>query len=326
MTDTLIVSAGEPAGIAPEIIAASWQHYRPKDIHFAVLGDSTLLARRGGIPVEEITALEQARQIFPTALPVLPCRLVEDVTPGQPRPANGKSVIEAIRHAAAFCLQQQAAAMVTAPIDKAILQQSGFDHRGHTDYLATLAGVDHSVMMLRAPQNLRCVPLTVHIALREAIALIDEPLLERTLTTIAEFLLSEIHDRKPRIAVGGLNPHAGEGGLMGDEEQTILIPALERLRPRLAGLTIDGPFPTDSMFTPTMRARYDCFVAMTHDQALIPIKTLAFDQAVNVTLGLGFPRTSPDHGTAYDLAGTDRASPHSMIAAIAEAAHMTTKV
>lgn len=326
MMKPLVVSGGEPSGIAPEIIAAAWQEYRDSEIFFAVLGDGDVLAQRGDIPVQPVTDYQQVAEVFPTALPVLPHPVITEVKAGVPNPRNGSSVIKAISAGVSMCHQGHARGLVTAPIDKNILKQAGFTFQGHTDFLQNLDAKYlrqpvKAVMMLAAPE-LRCVPATVHVSLREAIYQIDAVLIQDTVLCVQRALQQYWNIAHPRLAISGLNPHAGESGQMGEEENRIIKPALQAIRQQYPDMILSDPLPADSLFTPFMRAKYDAFIAMTHDQALIPIKTLYFDQAVNITLGLSFVRTSPDHGTAYDLAGSHQASPASMIAAIAEAWRM----
>ncbi len=329
MTLPLVISGGEPSGIAPEIIAAAWRHYRHSDIAFAVIGDTKLFCERGKIPTKTITDCQQVGDSFADYLPVFAHPTASRVEAGKPNAANSESVISAISLGVAMCHQGTARGLVTAPIDKNILKQTGFAFQGHTDFLQSL-DEQHlnrpvkSVMMLASPE-LRCVPATVHVSLREAITQLNGTLIRETVLCAHDALRNYWGITTPRIALSGLNPHAGESGQMGDEENRIILPAIQALRKQHPNLALSDPLPADSLFTPFMRDRYDAFIAMTHDQALIPIKTLYFDQAVNITLGLSFVRTSPDHGTAYDLAGTDRANPSSMIAAIAEAWRMSNR-
>ena len=327
MSAPLIISSGELAGIAPEIIAESWRHYRKSNKTFAVIGDAATLSQRGKIPTRTITDCQEAASIFGEALPVFPHPVATQVVAGKPNTENAASVISAISLGVDLCHQNKARGLVTAPIDKSVLKQAGFAFQGHTDFLQSLdeKHLKHSVkavMMLASP-DLRCVPVTVHVSLREAIGQLNGTLIRETILCVRDALRDHWGILAPRIAVSGLNPHAGESGQMGDEENRIIIPALQAIRNQHPdSLVLSDPLPADSLFTPFMRTEYDAFIAMTHDQALIPIKTLYFDQAVNITLGLSFVRTSPDHGTAYDLAGSNRANSSSMIAAIAEAWRM----
>jgi 4-hydroxythreonine-4-phosphate dehydrogenase len=250
------------------------------------------------------------------ALPVAP-------VPGRPDPANATTVVEAIARAVAMAQSREVAAVVTSPINKKALQDgAGFAFPGHTEYLAHLAGVGRVVMMLASPM-LRVVPVTIHIALAEVPRILTGNLIEETARITAAGLSRDFGLAKPRLAAAGLNPHAGERGAMGREEIEIIAPALERLRAE--GLDIAGPLPADTMFHEAARARYDAALTMYHDQGLIPIKALDFERGVNVTLGLPFIRTSPDHGTAYDIAGTGRANPASLIEALNLAAGMAAR-
>ena len=325
----LVVSAGEPAGIGPEIIAAAWQHCRatsnPKD-EFIVIGDADLLARRGNIPTQPLAAIGQD-YCFTDALPVLHRAYAAPVIDGTPDKRNAPMVQAAIEQAAMMCYQGFARAMVTAPIDKHILHTPNFPFHGHTDYLEQLdqrhTQKPHNAVMMMSCGTLRCVPVSVHVALAQAVAQLDSRSIIKTVTVLAKALRQQFGIVRPRIAVSGLNPHAGENGLMGDEEQHIIVPAIAQLSQQHPNCLIEGPFPADSLFIAPLRERYDCFVCMYHDQALLPIKTLAFERAVNTTLGLSLVRTSPDHGTAYDLVGSDQIDSQSMIAAITQAAQLT---
>lgn len=317
----VVLTMGDPAGIGAEITIGAW-HRRADLPAFALIDDPDrvqLLA--GDTPVRAIGTLAEAADIFPHALPVLGQRLAGPVTMGQPDGINARATIEAIDRAVAFCQAGEARAVVTNPINKKVLYDgAGFSHPGHTEYLAHLGGVARTVMMLAAP-GLRVVPATIHIALAEVPGAVTRELLIETISITAAALRDDFGIAHPRIAVAGLNPHAGEGGAMGTEEITTIIPALEELRAK--GLDIAGPLPADTMFHPAARARYDVAVTMYHDQGLVPIKTLDFARGVNVTLGLPFIRTSPDHGTAYDIAGTGRADPSSLIEAIKMAGDLT---
>lgn len=330
MSTPLLVTAGEPAGIAPEIIGAAWQHYRQSDVRFAVVGDADFIQNRGNVETQTITSFAEASTVFSDCLPVWNCPLRVPVAAGVPHKDNAPFVIEAIDIAVSACHKHEVRGLVTAPIDKSVLRQAGFPHQGHTDYLCFLDeqfhGVRKTAVMMLAAKNFRCVPVTIHLALEDAIKQVNAEEIHRTLQTLCDALVRDYGIEKPSIAVGALNPHAGESGQMGSHEAEIINPALEQFRALRRDVSITDALPTDSMFTAPMRKKYDAFLAMTHDQALIPIKTLFFEQAVNTTLGLSFIRTSPDHGTAYDLAGTHTADPRSMIAAIAEAWRVSAKI
>ena len=257
---------------------------------------------------------------FADALPVLPVRLAAPPAPGHPNPANARAVVESIERAASLTLQDQAGAVVTNPINKAALYQAGFAYPGHTEFLAELTGAAGQQIMMLASPHLRVVPVTVHASLRASIAMLTTDMIVAAARTTARALRRDFGIASPRLAIAGLNPHAGEQGALGDEETTIIAPALAALRAE--GIDVAGPWPPDTMFTPAARQRYDVAICMYHDQALIPLKTLDMDHGVNVTLGLPIVRTSPDHGTAYDIAGKGVADPSSLIAAIELAASL----
>jgi 4-hydroxythreonine-4-phosphate dehydrogenase len=320
---------GEPAGIAPDITLAAWAALRESGPAFVVIGDAAILEARArllGIDAPLVTVYDsrEAAHRFAQALPVLPCRLTPPpASPGKPESASAPAVIAAIDEAVELALQDKVAAVVTNPIQKQTLYAAGFRNEGHTDYLADLArraGHTCEPVMMLAAGNLRTVPVTVHVPLAEVPARLTRNLIERQVSVLAAALRDRFAIAAPRIAVTGLNPHAGEGGTIGREEVETIAPAVAALA--AAGLAVEGPFAADSLFAERVRARYDAIVCMYHDQALIPVKALGFDEGVNVTLGLPFIRTSPDHGTALALAGTGKASPESLLSAIALAARM----
>ncbi|WP_414656061.1 4-hydroxythreonine-4-phosphate dehydrogenase PdxA [Ferrovibrio sp.] len=271
------------------------------------------------VPLQAIASPEETAAIFSTALPVLPIPLAEVPQAGQPNPANAKAVVAAIEQATAMCKDGSIAAMVTNPINKAALYAAGFRHPGHTEFIADLCGGAMPVMML-ASERLRVVPVTIHMSLRQSIDHLTTALIAATSRITAADLREKFGIAHPRLAVAGLNPHAGEAGTMGREDADIVAPAVAQLRAE--GIAAFGPLSPDTMFHAEARATYDAAICMYHDQALIPIKTLDFDQAVNVTLGLPIIRTSPDHGTAFDIAGKGIAKADSLIAAIRMAAQM----
>ena len=313
----IVLSCGEPAGIGPEIAVKAWEALGTT-LPFAWLGDPRHLPR--GTPVAEIGAPADAARHMAKALPVIPLQFPEPVTPGIPSPGNAAMVVEAIREGAGLAASGRAAALCTAPISKkALIDGAGFAFPGHTEFLAHLAGVDRVVMML-ACDALRTVPATIHIPVSEVPSALTRKLLTDTIRITHQGLQRDFGISAPRIAVAGLNPHAGEGGAMGREEIELIGPVLDDLRAE--GLALIGPLPADTMFHAEARARYDAAIAMYHDQALIPIKTLDFAGGVNVTLGLPFIRTSPDHGTAFDIAGTGRAEATSLIASLKMADRM----
>lgn len=323
---------GDPAGIGPELtlIAFDQRHTR-KLPPFAVYADPGMLVARAaaiGVDVEisQISDLREARDVFSGRLPVMPVPLAAPAVPGNPDPTNARAVIASIESATAAVLAGHASAVVTNPIAKSVLYAAGFAHPGHTEFLAHLAdranpgAATHPVMML-ASDELRVVPVTIHIALADVPAALSRELIVKTARITDSALRRYFGVAAPRLRIAGLNPHAGESGSLGSEDQAIIVPAIAELRE--AGIDATGPAPADTMFHAAARETYDAAIAMYHDQALIPIKTLAFDRGVNVTLGLPFVRTSPDHGTAFDIAGQGSASPESLIAAIDMAAAMT---
>jgi 4-hydroxythreonine-4-phosphate dehydrogenase len=316
----LAVTCGEPAGIGPEIVARAFDVDGPA--LFAIGNPAHF--EGWGVPITQINAPDQAATVMATgALPVLPHDVPGPACAGQPDAAQARGVIDVIARAVALCQSGAASGVVTAPIHKKALQDgAAFAYPGHTEYLAALAGGVDVVMMLASDQ-LRVVPATIHIALSEVPTALTPALLERVLRVTARGLQTGFGISTPRIAVAGLNPHAGEGGAMGREELDWIAPLIARMT--LEGITLSGPHSADTLFHAAARARYDAAVCMYHDQALIPIKTLDFDRGVNVTLGLPFVRTSPDHGTAFDIAGRGIANPTSMKAAIAMAATMVAR-
>ena len=310
------LTSGEPAGVGPEITAKAWAALKDRDVFF-LIGDPTHLP--AGTPVVEIDAPEAAAAAMADGVPVLARDFGGPRVPGAAQAGHAAHVVAAIREAVELVQAGRAAAVCTNPIHKKALQDgAGFAFPGHTEFLAHLAGVRDAVMML-ACDALRVVPATIHIALRE----VPEALTREGLATTIRITDAGLRAQgmaRPRIAVAGLNPHAGEDGAMGREEIDWIAPLLNDLRAE--GLEIAGPLPADTMFHPQARARYDVAICMYHDQALIPIKTLDFAHGVNVTLGLGFVRTSPDHGTAFDIAGQGTADPSSLIAALRMARKM----
>ncbi|WP_294609774.1 4-hydroxythreonine-4-phosphate dehydrogenase PdxA [uncultured Roseovarius sp.] len=311
MTLAVALSCGEPAGVGPEIAARAWAALGA-DVPFFLIGDPSHLPK--GTPVVEITNPAQAAGATAGGLPVLRHDFDGALTPGIPNPAHAQGVIDVIARGVDLVQSGQALALCTAPIHKQALQDgAGFAYPGHTEYLAALAGCGRVVMML-ASDMLRVVPTTIHIPLGQVPAALTPALLEDTIRITHAALIRGFGVAQPRLAIAGLNPHAGEGGKMGDEEITVIAPVLDRLRAE--GFDLRGPLSADTMFHAAARKGYDAAIAMYHDQALIPIKTLDFDRGVNVTLGLPFVRTSPDHGTALDIAGQGIANPTSLIEAL----------
>ena len=328
MAKPLALTMGEPAGIGPDITLKAWlRRDELKLPPFYLLGDCDFLNSRAKtlglkIKLAEVRA-EDALATFADAMPVVATGRMATAQPGQPDKSSAEAAMASIRHAVDDVLSGRAGAVVTNPIAKSVLYQAGFRHPGHTEFLAELATtqdqIPQPVMMLWSPA-LVVVPVTIHLALREAIGQLSSELIVTTARIVAAALKTYFGIVSPRLAVSGLNPHAGEDGSLGTEDQTIVAPAVEILRGE--GIQIRGPLPADTMFHEAARKTYDCAICMYHDQALIPVKTLAFEDAVNATLGLPFIRTSPDHGTAFDIAGTGRANPSSLIAALRLAARM----
>ena len=321
----LAVTMGEPAGIGGDISLKAWRRRAELKRPFFVIDDPdrlrSLSARMNiEVPVAEIAEPEGAASAFGEALPVLRQSIDAPVVPGRLDTANAPAVIAAIDRAVGLAIDGRAAAVVTNPIHKKCLYQAGFDHPGHTEYLAALAGGGaRSVMMLACP-GLRVVPVTVHMALGDAIATLDADEIVRCGTVTDHALRRDFAIAAPRIAVAGLNPHAGEDGSIGRDEIETIAPAVARLAQ--AGVDVSGPTPADSLFHERARASYDAVLCMYHDQALIPLKTIDFDRGVNITLGLPFVRTSPDHGTALDIAGSGAAREDSLLAALATASEI----
>ncbi|KIC48933.1 4-hydroxythreonine-4-phosphate dehydrogenase PdxA [Tateyamaria sp. ANG-S1] len=303
------ICCGEPAGIGPEIAAKAWAALR-REVPMVWLGDPRHLPE--DTPWTEIADCTEATA--GDALPVLRHEFPSPATPGTPTLENAQGVIDVIARAVELVTRGDAAALCTAPIHKKVLMDgAGFAYPGHTEYLEALTGAPRAVMML-ASDALRVVPTTIHIALEEVPIALTPKLLRNTIEITAAALREQFHLPAPRIAVAGLNPHAGEGGAMGRQELDWIGDLIAEMA--ADGLEVSGPWPADTMFHAAARARYDAAICMYHDQALIPIKTLDFDRGVNVTLGLPIIRTSPDHGTAFDIAGRDIANPTSMIEAI----------
>ncbi|MDA0654455.1 MAG: 4-hydroxythreonine-4-phosphate dehydrogenase PdxA, partial [Proteobacteria bacterium] len=315
----LAVTMGEPAGVGGDLILAAWASRRRRRLPpFVVLDDPARLRALAAtlgldIAVREVAAAAEAGSHFDSALPVLPVALAAPVTPGRPDARNAPAVIESIDRAVDLALSGDVGGIVTAPVHKATLYKAGFRAPGHTEYLAERAGAPGAVMMLACPQ-LRTVPVTVHVSLREAIRTLSTAAIVATGKILAAALAADFGLARPRIAVAGLNPHAGEDGAMGDEEIRIIAPAVAALA--AAGIDVTGPHAPDGMFHAHARDTYDAALCMTHDQALIPLKAIGFDEGINVTLGLPFVRTSPDHGTAFALAATGHANPGSTVAAL----------
>ncbi|MAY60967.1 MAG: 4-hydroxythreonine-4-phosphate dehydrogenase PdxA [Rhizobiales bacterium] len=325
----LALSMGDPAGIGPDIALMAWaRRARTRIPAFFVVGDPAVLSERAGalgidVSIEERTP-ESAASAFTNTLPVVPVRCPAAVRAGEADPANGGAVIEAIRMAVEYVSEGRAGAVVTAPIAKSVLYNAGFRFPGHTEYLAALAsestGADVRPVMLLANQHLRVAPVTIHIPLARVPGELTTQDIVETAQVLADGLTRRFGIPSPRLAISGLNPHAGENGAIGSEDEEIVRPAVSQLQAE--GILAYGPLPADTMFHEEARAAYDAAICMYHDQALIPVKTLGFHDGVNITLGLPFIRTSPDHGTAFSLAGTGQARPDSLISALMMAAGM----
>jgi len=332
MARTLALTLGEPAGIGPDIAIAAWRRRQELSLPpFYILADPDFLRRRAeqigdgvALSVVEPAAAEAT---FGNALPVVDIGIDVTAEPGRPDDTSAPAALAAIRRAVSDVCSGAATAVVTNPVAKNILYRSGFTEPGHTEYLAKLAeestGVLVQPVMLLWSPELAVVPVTIHLPLKDVFAKLTTDLIVETGRIVARDLRSRFGIAQPRLAVAGLNPHAGEQGALGEEDLAVVQPAVQRLVAE--GIDARGPLSADSMFHRAARETYDVALAMYHDQALIPIKTLAFEHAVNVTLGLPFVRTSPDHGTAFDIAGTGRADPSSLIAAIRLAARISAR-
>lgn len=329
----LALTLGEPAGIGPDITLAAWLRRAEWDLPaFYVIGEPEFLkARARALDLDvsfsvmtESWAGADICATFTRALPVLPLGLPVTAAPGKPDASSAPAAIAAIRRGTADVLAGRAAAIVTNPIAKDVLYRAGFTEPGHTEFLARLAseatGKPAQPVMLLWSSELSVVPVTIHIPLKDVVPALTSDLIVSTARIVARDMGARFGVARPRIAVAGVNPHAGENGGLGTEDRDIVAPAVAQLRAE--GIDAIGPLPADTMFHDRARAAYDVALCMYHDQALIPVKTLAFDHAVNVTLGLPFVRTSPDHGTAFDIAGTGKANPSSLVAALRLAARM----
>ena len=321
----LALTMGEPAGIGAEITLKAWRTHRATLPCFFTIDDPDRLRAAAAalsldVPVVPIDRPAQAAEAFAKGLPVLAAPLPKRSQPGRLDPANAPAVLDSIQRAVRLAMTGEAGAVVTNSIHKKALYEAGFEHPGHTEYLAALAGGDAKPVMMLAGAGLRVVPVTIHVSLRTALDSLSTQTIVATGRILAAALRNDFGVAQPRLAVAGLNPHAGEEGSLGREDIEIVAPAVAALRE--AGINASGPLPPDTMFHAAARARYDLALCMYHDQALIPIKTIDFAGGVNVTLGLPFIRTSPDHGTALDIAGTGSADPSSFLAALDMAADM----
>jgi 4-hydroxythreonine-4-phosphate dehydrogenase len=325
----LALSQGDPAGVGPDVTLLAWMRRRELGLPpFVFIGDPDVLASRAKllgltIAIRE-TDCTNANDVFADALPVLPIAAGIDVVAGEPHVATAKSTIAAIERAVSLTMSGEALGVVTNPIAKSVLYESGFPFPGHTEFLADLAAratgqAGMPVMMLAGPK-LRTIPVTIHIPLKDVPQALTADLIIETCRIADADLRRRFGIEQPRLAIAGLNPHAGEDGTIGKEDDTVIKPAIQFLRSE--GINAIGPLPADTMFHDDARARYDVAICMYHDQALIPAKALGFDDAVNVTLGLPFVRTSPDHGTAFGIAGKGLARENSLVAALKLAGHL----
>lgn len=316
----LVITMGEPAGVGGELTIAAWTKRQEMGlpVFFALDCPKRLNAINPDLPIKEITSPEDVADVFDHALPVLPIKLSEEPKTGELNSTNAKAVIESIERGVHFCLEGQAAGIVTNPIHKAALYDAGFNHPGHTEFIGDLCGEatgENAVpVMMLAAKDLRVVPLTVHIPLKDVPTAINPEMLKKTAAIINQSMQKDFKIASPRIAVAGLNPHAGEDGKIGIEDRDVVTPTIRSLHE--SGMDISGPYPADTMFHEEARTGYDIAIGMYHDQALIPLKTLDFHGGVNVTIGLPIVRTSPDHGTALDIAGKGVARADSFINAV----------
>ena len=319
---TIVITSGDPSGIGPEVIQKSWTSLkRDKDCNFFWVGDPLHLPNNG-IPWQPIKHPEEASEVFSEALPVLVHKFSNSLKVGQPQPENAGDIISVIKKAVNLVVNGKAKALCTSPINKDVLKSGAhFPYPGHTEFLAHLDNIDTPVMML-ACSKLKVVPATIHIPLKEVPCSLSVAGLSEIIKITNEAMKEKFNISEPVIAVSGLNPHAGENGQLGREEKEILIPAIRNLQ---GSVNIIGPLSADAMFHPSARAKYDVAITMYHDQALIPLKTIGFEEGVNITLGLSFVRTSPDHGTAFDLAGQNIADETSTIKAIKMAVSLSRK-
>ena len=322
----LVATMGEPAGIGGELVLKAWLAREKRQTPcFFVIDDPSRLQRLAArldwnVPIVSIEDPQSAVDVFSSALPVLAQQLPGSSTPGHPDAANAPAVIEAIRKATSLVMAGRASAVVTNPINKQVLYETGFAFPGHTEFLAELAGgASEPVMMLVCP-GLKVIPVTVHLSLIDAIRALNKSRIVTTVRTAAAALVRDFRINRPHLAVAALNPHAGEGGYLGNEELDVIAPAVAELKAH--GLSVSGPTPADTLFHERARQTYDAVICMYHDQALLPAKTIDFSNGVNVTLGLPFVRTSPDHGTAFEIAGTGVADETSFVSALSIAAQI----
>lgn len=307
---------GDPAGIGPEVIGKAWGRRQQESLEpFFAIGDVNAFAPHWNGPTVTIGDPTECKAVFDEALPVLSLHSCDSILPGKPDLDGAACSLQSLEMAVGFARTGNARAVVTGPVSKSQLYKAGFTHPGQTEFVAERCGVaKHNATMMLAAPGLRVVPMTTHIPLNDVVDALSEDLIESRLRAAATGLTRNFGIAKPRLAVAGFNPHAGEAGNLGREEIDLFEPVIARLRDQ--GFDIMGPLPADTMFHSAARERYDAAICAYHDQALIPIKALYFDSAINMTLGLPIIRTSPDHGTAFNIAGQDAARADSMIAAI----------
>ncbi|MDZ3831586.1 MAG: 4-hydroxythreonine-4-phosphate dehydrogenase PdxA [Sphingopyxis sp.] len=316
----IAVTMGDPAGVGPEVIARAWAARHDHGLTpFVAIGDAAAIAAVWDGPVARVSDMGDVIPAFSSALPIWHLEDSGPVTPGAPSPAGATCALHALETGIGLTRNQASTALVTGPVSKHALQSIGYTHPGQTEFIAERCGVmaSNAVMMLAGP-SLRVVPLTVHVPLSEVPERLTSELIISRIRVVWRGLKRDFGIAQPRIAIAGLNPHAGESGRMGDEEIRIIAPAIEQLA--ADGINVDGPLAADGMFAPGIRDRYDALLCTYHDQALAPFKALHFHDGVNLTLGLPIIRTSPDHGTAFDIAGSGKADPGPTIAAIRMAA------
>lgn len=316
MIRPLAVSLGDPAGIGPEVVGKCWDHRQQFGLMpFVAVGNPRSLAAVWDGPIAVIDDPSEALQAFHDGLPVLAINASDIDLPGHPSVAGAHCSLDALELAVGLARSGSAAAVVTGPVSKQQLYGIGFSHPGQTEFVAERCGISPgNVAMMLAGPSLRTVPVTTHVPLRQAAEMLTPGLIEMRGRAALRGLQRTFGIADPRLAVSGLNPHAGEGGTLGTEELDCIIPAIDALRAE--GWRVTGPHPADTMFHAAARGQYDAALCMYHDQALIPLKALHFEEGVNITLGLPIVRTAPDHGTAFDIAGQDRADPRAMAAAI----------
>jgi 4-hydroxythreonine-4-phosphate dehydrogenase len=324
----IAVTMGEPAGIGGEIVCLAWARHATELPPLLLIDDPeriSNLASLIGCPVniETVSSAAEAVAVWPDAIPVLPLSLNAPVEPGRIDPANAPAVIASLDHAIALATSGEAAALVTNPIQKSVLYAAGFTEPGHTEYLAKVTKADGAPVMMLAGPELRVVPVTIHTSLADAVRNLRTQDIVHCAVVTADALRRDFAIAQPRLAIAALNPHAGEGGALGSEEASVIEPAVAAIK--AAGIDVSGPAAADTLFHPEARRNYDAVICMYHDQALIPLKMLDFHRSVNITLGLPIVRTSPDHGTALDIAGTGRADPTSFVEAVKMASSLAAR-